>query len=128
MPRPKCLRRICGVPGVTYFKPAGVPLRALEEVIVTLDEVEAIRLADLDGSYQEQAAERMLISRPTFSRLIESAHRKIADALVNGKALRFEGGAIVLKGGSDTPMRNETGPADAGPGRGSTDRPKRSSG
>ncbi|HOE27216.1 MAG: DUF134 domain-containing protein [Candidatus Aureabacteria bacterium] len=100
MSRPKCTRQISAMPDVTYFKPAGVPLRMLEEIVVSLDEVEAIRLADLEGAYQEQAARGMNISRPTFSRLIVSAHRKIADALVNGKALRLEGGSIRLKGGA----------------------------
>jgi predicted DNA-binding protein (UPF0251 family) len=78
------------------FKPAGVPLRELEEVVVTLDEFEALRLADLNGLYQEQAAEQMDVSRPTFSRVIDSAHRKLADALVHGKALRIEGGPVEL--------------------------------
>lgn len=120
MPRPRCLRRIYCLPGVTYFKPAGIPLRVLEEVVVTLDEVESIRLADLEGRYQEQAAERMKISRPTFSRLIESAHRKVAEALVHGKALRLEGGPIQVKGGLTMPQRDGTGPARAvrGLGRG----------
>lgn len=100
MPRPRCKRTIGCIPGAVYFKPAGIPLRVLEEIVVSLDEVESLRLADLDGLYQEKAAERMGISRPTFSRLIVSAHRKIADALVNGKALRLEGGSIRLKGGA----------------------------
>lgn len=78
------------------FKPAGVPLRELEEVVMTLDEFEAVRLADLDGLYQEQAAELMKVSRPTFSRVVESAHRKLADALVHGKALRIEGGPVEI--------------------------------
>jgi len=95
MPRPRCQRWIGFLPGATYFKPAGIPLRALEEVIVTLDEIEALRLADLEGRYQEAAAERMKISRPTFARTVESARRKVADALVNGKALRIEGGPVV---------------------------------
>lgn len=95
MPRPFCPRWIGHVPGATYFKPAGVPLRMLEEVTLTLDELEALRLADLEGLYQEQAAERMKISRPTFARVIESARRKVADALTRGKALRLEGGAVI---------------------------------
>ncbi|MGD9874212.1 MAG: DUF134 domain-containing protein [Kiritimatiellia bacterium] len=94
MTRPCCMRRIGFVPGVTYFKPAGIPLRNLEEVVVTLDELEALRLADLEGLYQEQAAEQMKISRPTFSRVAEAARRKVADALINGKALRLEGGPV----------------------------------
>jgi uncharacterized protein len=61
---------------------------------MTLDEFEALRLADLDGLYQEQAAGKMKISRTTFSRIVDAAHRKVADALVHGKALRIEGGPI----------------------------------
>ena len=78
------------------FKPAGVPMREIEEVVMTLDEFEAMRLADLDGLYQEQAADQMRVSRPTFGRVIDSAHRKLADALVHGKALRIEGGPVEL--------------------------------
>jgi len=65
---------------------------------MTLDEFEAMRLADLDGLYQEQAAEQMNVSRTTFSRIIDSAHRKTADALVHGKALRIEGGPVQVAG------------------------------
>jgi len=63
---------------------------------MTLDEFEAIRLADLDGLYQEKAAEQMNVSRPTFSRIVESAHRKLADALVHGKALVIGGGVVEI--------------------------------
>ena len=63
---------------------------------MALDEFEAMRLADLDGLYQEQAAGQMNVSRPTFSRIIDSAHRKMADALVHGKALRIEGGPVQM--------------------------------
>jgi len=97
MPRPFCPRRIRFAPGVTYFKPACIPLRVLNEVVVTLDELEALRLADLNGLYQEQAAQRMKISRPTFARIVEAARKKVADALVYGKALRLEGGTVVMK-------------------------------
>lgn len=76
------------------FKPAGIPVRMLEEVVLALDEFEAIRLADLQGFYQEQAAERMKVSRPTFGRIIDSARRKVAEALITGKALRIEGGPV----------------------------------
>ena len=65
---------------------------------MTLDEFEAIRLADLDGLYQEQAAAQMNVSRATFSQIIEAAHRKLADVLVHGKALRIEGGAVRVEG------------------------------
>jgi uncharacterized protein len=80
------------------FKPTGIPMPELEVIVMTLDEFEAIRLADLGGLYQEQAAEQMGVSRPTFSRIIESAHRKVADALVHGKALQMEGGPVHRRG------------------------------
>lgn len=98
MPRPYCCRRIAGQPAASIFKPVGVPMRMLEEVVMTLDEFEAIRLADLDGLYQESAAAQMEVSRPTFSRITASAHRKLADALVHGKALRIEGGPVLVAG------------------------------
>ena len=84
------------MPESNYFKPRGVPLSALEEVILTVDEFEAIRLADLGGLYQEQAAAKMNISRQTFGRIIESAHKKVADVLVKGKALKIEGGEFEM--------------------------------
>lgn len=95
MPRPFCQRRIAFVPTVTYFKPAGIPLRELEEVALTLDELEALRLADLNGLYQEQGAQAMGVSRATFARIVESARWKVAHALTGGKALRLEGGPVV---------------------------------
>jgi predicted DNA-binding protein (UPF0251 family) len=94
VPRPFCSRRIAGRPAAPIFKPIGIPAVDLEEIVMTLDEFEALRLADLDGFYQEQAAEQMKVSRPTFSRIIDSAHRKVADTLVHGKALRIEGGPV----------------------------------
>ena len=94
MSRPPCCRRISGKPAATIFKPAGIPIHMLEEIVLALDEFEAIRLADLQGFYQEQAAERMNISRPTFGRIIDSARRKTAEALIMGKALRIEGGPV----------------------------------
>ena len=93
------------MPGATYFKPAGVPMRDLEEVVVALDELEALRLADLEALYQEQAAARMNISRPTFARVVEAARRKVADALIHGKALRLEGGPVIPAAGSAPPGR-----------------------
>ncbi len=98
MPRPHCCRRITGKPAASVFKPVGVPVAELDEVVMTLDEFEAVRLADLKGLYQEQAAEQMSVSRATFSRIIDVAHRKIADALVHGKALRIEGGSVQVDG------------------------------
>jgi len=84
------------MPESNYFKPRGIPLSMLEEVVLTVDEFEAIRLADLESLYQEQAAEKMNISRQTFGRIIESAHRKVAEAVVKGKALKIEGGEIEM--------------------------------
>jgi len=92
MPRPFCCRRIGFQPGYSYFKPRGIPTDELSENILTLDELEAVRLADLNGMYQEQAAKCMNVSRPTFGRIIDSAHQKIADVLVNGKVLKIETG------------------------------------
>ena len=94
MPRPRNFRRICQKPAANYYKPRGIPLSALQHINLTFDELEAIRLADLEGMYQEKAAQEMNISRQTFGRIIESAHKKIADALVNGKALSIDGGNI----------------------------------
>src|SRR5512135_257749 len=96
MARPIQCRRIFSMPESNYFKPRGIPLSVLEEVILGVDEFEAIRLADLEGLYQEQAAEKMNVSRQTFGRIIESAHRKVADALVRGKALKIEGGEFEM--------------------------------
>ena len=101
MPRPRNCRRIGKRPKSNYYKPRGIPLSVLELVNLTFDELEAIRLADLEGMYQERAAEKMNVSRQTFGRIIESAHKKIADALVNGKALSIEGGNIEIDN-SDT--------------------------
>lgn len=94
MPRPHCRRFVSGSPVASVFKPAGIPLRALDEIVLALDEFEALRLADLEQLYQEAAASRMGISRPTLSRVLDSARLKVADALVHGKALRIEGGPI----------------------------------
>ncbi|MBM4140236.1 MAG: DUF134 domain-containing protein [Nitrospira sp.] len=96
MSRPVCLRRVGCFPESNYFKPRGIPLSMLEEIILTVDEFEAIRLSDFAGFYQEQAAKRMNISRQTFGRIIESAHKKVAEALVKGKALKIEGGVIEM--------------------------------
>jgi len=94
MPRPCKFRRIRCKPDTTYFKPRGIPVDELEEVILTLDELEAMRLADQSGFYQQIAAAKMNISRQTFGNIINSAHRKIADVILNAKALKIEGGAV----------------------------------
>ncbi|NPU99843.1 MAG: DUF134 domain-containing protein [Brevinematales bacterium] len=98
MPRPQKCRRIGFRPGITFFKPAGVPVHQLETVALTLDETEAVRLGDLEGIYHEEAARRMNVSRQTFGNIIESARRKIADCVINGKALKIEGGNVQVAG------------------------------
>ena len=92
MGRSPSWRRVAFIPEITYFKPAGVPLRALREVCLTVDEAEAIRLKDAEGLEQEKCAQSMRISRTTFCRILESGRQKMADALLNGKAIRIEGG------------------------------------
>jgi predicted DNA-binding protein (UPF0251 family) len=92
MGRPQLWRKVSFIPPVSYFEPAGVPAAALGEVNLLVEEAEAIRLKDLEGLEQEECAQKMNISRTTFSRILDSARQKIADALLNGKALRIEGG------------------------------------
>lgn len=87
MPRPEKFRRIRCNPASYYFKPTGVPISEIEEVPLAHDELEAIRLADLNELFQEDAAEKMNISRATFGRILMRAHKKIADAIINGKAI-----------------------------------------
>jgi len=90
--RPTKCRRVAFIPGVKYFKPAGIPLRFLSEVCLSIEEAESIRLKDIEQLEQEQCAEKMGISRPTFQRVLAAARKKIADALLNGKAIRIAGG------------------------------------
>lgn len=95
--RPKKTRWIKCSPGSRCFSPLGQPADKIKGVSLTLDEFEAVRLACLEGLKQVDAAKRMKISRPTFSRIICAAHMKIADALVNIKAIRIEGGCCKIK-------------------------------
>lgn len=94
MVRPTMQRKVRGEFGATYFKPAGIPVRELQTVNLTLDELEAVRLTDLEELYQADAAEKMSVSRQTLGNIIKSAHKKIAEALILGKAIRIEGGAV----------------------------------
>lgn len=110
MPRPFKCRNVNGRFPVNYYKPPGIPLRALEEVVLGVDEMEAIRLADAESLYQADAAEKMGVSRQTFGNIIKSAHQKIADALINGKAIKIEGGIVNLE--------NQQLPCPGGMGRG----------
>ena len=90
MPRPKINRRINFDPKVKYYKPQGIPMRILEEVELLPDEVEAIRLADYEGNNQTEAAKQMKISQSTFQRIVTKARHKIAQAMVEGKAIRID--------------------------------------
>ena len=83
-------------PEVTYFKPSGIPVSELSEIILTVEELESIRLRDLEGMEQEECAEKMAVSRPTFHRVLAAARQKVAFALVNGAALRITGGNFKL--------------------------------
>lgn len=85
-------RKIENVPAVQFFVPAEAGLDAVPENILKIEEIEAIRLKDLEGLEQEECAEKMEVSRPTFQRILISARQKIADSLINGKAIHIEGG------------------------------------
>ncbi|MDD3774202.1 MAG: DUF134 domain-containing protein [Patescibacteria group bacterium] len=90
MPRPRLCRFIKFNPNVTYFKPQGIPLRNLEVIKLTLEEVEAIRLKNIEDLEQTQCAQKMKTSQSTFQRILASANKKIAQALIQGKAIQIE--------------------------------------
>lgn len=92
MARPRIRRRISSMPNVTYFKPAGVRIAELDEVILTVDEYEAVKLIDLEGIEQNKACKQMKISQPTLSRLLKSARKKLSQAIIQGKAIKIQGG------------------------------------
>lgn len=92
MPRPRKYRKVRKEPNVDYYKPVGVPLREIEEVKLKVEEYEALRLKDCENIDQTEAAEKMNVSQPTFNRMLNSGREKVTDALVNGKAIRIEGG------------------------------------
>lgn len=117
MPRPRQCRRVARLPEVTYYKPRGIPLSVLQHVELTVDEFEAIRLADLEHLYQEEAARRMNVSRQTFGRILDAGHAKVADALVNGKALSIEGGPVEISA-AERSRRGGQGPCRRMRGRG----------
>lgn len=96
MSRPVKPRFVEKMPRVTYFKPSGIQARRLEEVVLTLDELEAIRLKDAEGLEQQACARRMGVAQSTFQRIITLARRKLAEAVVEGKALRIRGGSYTL--------------------------------
>jgi len=97
MARPQKDRMVACDPTVSYFKPRGIPMRDIEEVRLTIDQMEAIRLADLKGLSQEAAGQQMGVSRATFGRIVQCARHVVAEALVYGKAIHLEGGNYQLK-------------------------------
>ncbi|MGL4667177.1 MAG: DUF134 domain-containing protein [Saezia sp.] len=99
MARPCKFRHIEMTPTATYFKPRGIPMRELEEVILELDELEALRLADLDGLYQADAAVKMNVSRQTFANIVTRARHKVAQALIYGKALKVNHSPALMPAG-----------------------------
>ena len=107
MSRPRIRRRISSMPEVTYFKPAGVRMADLDEVVLTIDEYEAVKLIDLEGIEQGKAGKQMKISQPTLSRLLKSARKKLSEAIIKGKAIKIQGEKakvlVIPYGGSTLP-------------------------
>lgn len=99
MVRPQKSRNVAYNPDISYFKPRGIPLIDLEEVQITIDEYEALRLSDLIDMSYEEAANSMGVSRATFGRIVRRARKTVADALINGKAINIQGGSyrIIVK-------------------------------
>jgi len=100
MVRPQKHRKVAYNPHISYFKPRGIPMLELEEVKLTVDEREAMRLSDLLGLSHEEAGRRMGVSRATFGRILQKGRQTVADALINGKAINVEGGNYRVVGGS----------------------------
>lgn len=97
MPRPRKRRVLSRTPQAAIYKPGGVPLDQLARITLLQEELEAMRLADLEGLTQVQAAERMGVSRSTFQRILARARRLVAQALSEGQALQIEGGTFEVK-------------------------------
>ena len=112
MVRPRKIKIVNFEPGATYFKPRAIPLNLLEEVELTIDELETLRLVNIKKLSQEDAAKKMKIHQSTFQRTLTRAREKITDALVNGKAIKIHGGEYKMPGGDGT------GPRGLGKGMG----------
>lgn len=97
--RPRKFRHIHFQPGVRFFKPQGIPMRELDIVELTDEELEALRLKNQEGLDQTVAAEKMKTSQSTYQRILSSAYKKMTDALVNGKAIKIS--EIKQKGGTN---------------------------
>ena len=96
MVRPKKFRYVSKEPVTDYFKPRGIPLNELKEITLSKEEYEALRLKEIEKHDQKTAAELMNISQPTYSRVLDSARNKVADSIINGKALKIEGGVFKM--------------------------------
>ncbi|MEJ2037421.1 MAG: DUF134 domain-containing protein [Desulfosarcinaceae bacterium] len=107
MVRPRKCRRVNEVPGVTYFKPRGVPMSELNEVFLSVEEYEALRLADYQGLKHEEAAVLMQVSRQTFGRILSQARQAVAKALINGWALHILGGDYAVRNQKPTTAEQE---------------------
>ena len=97
MPRPRKFRRISNFPDVTFYKPAGVPLFNLKEVNLLLEEFEALKLKDYNNYNDQEAARKLNVSQPTFNRIYNEAKRKLVSAIVEGAAIKIEGGNFILE-------------------------------
>ncbi len=98
MPRPHKKRLISAMPRYTYFKPTGIPMPLLEEIVLTVDELEAMRLKNIEKLEQHDCAARMNVAQSTLQRILVSAHEKVSRAIIEGKALRIHGGSYALQG------------------------------
>ena len=103
MPRPHKPRLVSAMPRYTYFKPTGIPMPLLEEIVVTVDELEALRLKDIEKLEQNDCAASMNVAQSTLQRILVSAHEKVARAIIEGKALRVHGGPYTLEGEQSCP-------------------------
>jgi len=117
VPRPRKRRMVRGSYEEHYFKPRGVALSSLEEIILTFDEIEALKYVDFEGLTMDEAAKNMDISKPTFCRMANRARKKVADALINGKVINLQSYNLT---NNIMPNRDGTGPQGKGPqtGRG----------
>lgn len=115
MPRPHKKRLVRAMPRYTYFKPTGIPMPLLEEIVLTVDELEALRLKNIEKLEQHDCADRMNIAQSTLQRILVSANEKVARAIIEGKALRIHGGSYTLHGEAQCPRcrrhRHGAGPS-----------------
>ena len=108
MPRPPKCRFIEALPNIQYFKPHRVPMRLLEEIILPVEGFEALRLVEIEGLDQDQASARMKISRQTFGRILSAARKTLAKAVVQGMALRIEGGHYEVNENNSQKIEDQT--------------------